>query len=44
MTPLLEVQDLKKYFSTPRGQLHAVDGISFTLEKGNICRDGTSFP
>ncbi len=34
MTPLLEVQDLKKYFSTPRGQLHAVDGISFTLEKG----------
>lgn len=32
MTTLLEVQDLKKYFSTANGTLHAVDGVSFTLE------------
>ena len=32
--PMLEVQDLKKYFDTPRGKLHAVDGISFCLEQG----------
>ena len=31
---LLEVRNLKKYFKTPRGMLHAVDDISFTLEKG----------
>lgn len=31
---ILEVQNLKKYFKTPRGQLHAVDDISFTLERG----------
>ena len=29
---ILEVQGLKKYFRTPRGLLHAVDDISFTLE------------
>jgi peptide/nickel transport system ATP-binding protein len=34
MPALLEVQDLKKYFKTGGGMLHAVDGISFTLEKG----------
>jgi len=34
MEPLLEVKDLKKHFSTPRGLLHAVDGVSFTVEKG----------
>lgn len=34
MAPLLEVKDLKKYFKTGKGTLHAVDGISFTLEKG----------
>ncbi len=34
MAPLLETQNLKKYFPTARGQLHAVDGISFSLEKG----------
>jgi len=32
--PILEVSDLKKYFNTPRGALHAVDGVSFTIEKG----------
>lgn len=31
---LLEVQELTKYFNTPAGQLHAVDGVSFTLEEG----------
>ena len=31
---LLEVRNLKKYFKTPRGMLHAVDDISFTIEKG----------
>ena len=31
---LLEVRHLKKYFSTPRGQLHAVDDINFVIEKG----------
>jgi oligopeptide/dipeptide ABC transporter ATP-binding protein len=34
MTALLEVKNLKKYFETPRGLLHAVDGVSFTIEKG----------
>jgi len=34
MSTLLEVQDLKKYFKTPYGLLHAVDGVSLTLEKG----------
>lgn len=34
MSVLLEVKDLKKYFKTPKGMLHAVDGISFSLERG----------
>ena len=34
MSTLLEVQDLKKYFKTPRGMLHAVDGVSFTIDQG----------
>ena len=33
-TPILEVQDLMKYFKTPRGMLHAVDGVSFQLFEG----------
>lgn len=33
-TPLLEVKNLKKYFNTPRGLLHAVDDVTFTLERG----------
>ena len=32
--PILKVLNLKKYFKTSRGMLHAVDDISFTLEKG----------
>lgn len=31
---LLEVQDLKTYFKTQEGTLKAVDGIDFTLDKG----------
>ncbi|MDO4284397.1 MAG: ATP-binding cassette domain-containing protein [Eubacteriales bacterium] len=31
---LLEVQDLKKYFKVPAGINHAVDGVSFAIEKG----------
>ncbi|MGN0837591.1 MAG: ABC transporter ATP-binding protein [Pyramidobacter sp.] len=34
MTKILEVTDLKKYFETPRGLLHAVDGITFSIERG----------
>lgn len=30
----IEVNHLKKYFQTPRGALHAVDNVSFTIEKG----------
>ena len=32
--PYVEVKNLKKYFSTPRGMLHAVDGVDFSIEKG----------
>lgn len=32
--PLLEVQDLSLHYSTPRGPVRAVDGISFKLEGG----------
>lgn len=31
---LLEVKGLKKHFKTPKGLLHAVDGVNFTIEKG----------
>ena len=31
---LLEVDHLTKYFNTPKGQLHAVDGVSFKIEAG----------
>ena len=33
-TPILEVKNLKKYFKTPKGMLHAVDDVSFSIEKG----------
>jgi len=32
--PILEVQDLKTYFYTARGVVKAVDGVSFTLNRG----------
>ena len=34
MSALLEVKNLKKYFPTKSGMLHAVDGINFTLDAG----------
>ena len=34
-TPKLEIKHLKKYFKTPSGLLHAVDDVSFTIEKGH---------
>ena len=32
--PLLQVKQLKKYFMTSAGPLHAVDNVSFDIEKG----------
>lgn len=32
--PILQVENLKKYFKTPGGMLHAVDDVSFSIEKG----------
>jgi peptide/nickel transport system ATP-binding protein len=32
--PLLEVEDLRTHFRTPRGRVRAVDGVSFTLQRG----------
>ena len=34
MTPVIEVRNLKKYFSVPNGELHAVDDVSFKIERG----------
>ena len=34
MPPLIEVKHLKKYFKTGKGTLHAVDDVSFVIEKG----------
>ena len=31
---ILEVKHLKKYFNTPKGLLHAVEDVNFTLERG----------
>lgn len=32
--PLIETLNLKKYFNTPRGKLHAVDDVSIAIDKG----------
>lgn len=32
--PLIETRGLKKYFKTPKGELHAVDDVNLTIEKG----------
>ncbi len=34
MDTILEVKNLKKYFRTSRGMLHAVDDVSFSMERG----------
>jgi peptide/nickel transport system ATP-binding protein len=34
VSSILEVKNLKKYFKTSRGLLHAVDDVSFTVEAG----------
>lgn len=34
MSQLIEVRDLKKYFKTTSGELHAVDGVSFDIQAG----------
>ena len=33
-TPFLEVKDLKVHFPTDDGLVRAVDGLSFSVEKG----------
>ena len=32
--PLLQVENLQTYFDTSRGTARAVDGVSFTIERG----------
>lgn len=34
MSTVIEVNNLQKYFSTPRGMLHAVDGVNLKIEAG----------
>ena len=34
MAAILEAKNIKKYFKTPKGTLHAVDGVSFSIEEG----------
>lgn len=34
MEPLIQTRNLTKYFYTPRGELHAVDGVSLSIEEG----------
>jgi peptide/nickel transport system ATP-binding protein len=43
LTPLLEVDDLRVAFATPRGPAHAVDGVSLAVEAGQtLCVVGES--
>ena len=35
MENIIEVKNLKKYFDVPRGTLHAVDNISFSMKEGD---------
>ena len=32
--PLIEAIELKKYFKSPKGMVHAVDNVSFRVERG----------
>ena len=34
MAEILRVEDLKKYFATKKGTLHAVDGVTFSVDAG----------
>ena len=34
MASVIEVKNLKKYFDTPKGKLHAVDDVSLQIEEG----------
>ena len=34
MSKIVEIQHLKKYYPTPRGVVHAVDDVTFSIEKG----------
>lgn len=34
MSALVELKGLERYFDTPKGKLHAVDGINMTFEEG----------
>lgn len=33
--PMLEIKHLKKYFPTPAGELHAVDDVTLSIERGH---------
>jgi peptide/nickel transport system ATP-binding protein len=35
MNDIIEIKNLKKYFSTPRGMLHAVDDVSLSISRGH---------
>ncbi len=32
--PLIQTKNLKKYFKTPKGNLHAVDGVNISIKEG----------
>lgn len=34
MSTIIEVKDLKKYFNSPKGVVHAVDGVNLKIERG----------
>ncbi len=35
MSALVEMHDLKKYFKSPKGMVHAVDGVTMSIERGS---------
>ena len=35
MSTMVEIQNLKKYFKSPRGTVHAVDDVTMKIEKGS---------
>ena len=35
MSNLIEIQNLKKYFKTARGMVHAVDDVSMKIERSS---------